>query len=75
MGCFRVRWMQAYPTEETGEFQVLKNTNRNGPLFWHQDRTRLALGFSELVDLLNFLRQERSIRDLMEFMNWRDRTK
>ena len=41
----------------------------------HQASTRLAPGFSELVDLLNFLRQERSIRDLMEFMNWRDRTK
>jgi len=40
-----------------------------------QAGTRLAPGFSELVDLLNFLRQERSIRDLMEFMNWRDRTK
>jgi len=41
----------------------------------HQAGTRLAPGFLELVDLLNFLRQERSIRDLMEFMNWRDRTK
>ncbi len=67
--------MRAYPTKEAWEFQVLKNTNRNGSLFWHQYRTRLAPGFSELVDLLNFLRQERSSRDLMEFMNWRDRTK